>query len=87
MNVKSFLAIIYIFSEMYKITDFLFEMPFTTKKQKITFKYKDLSFSKEYSQKTFFPVYAKTSKMINNNRYGNHSNLECKLKRREKKWK
>lgn len=74
-------------SKAYKIPNFLFKTPFTTKSQKIPFKDNLFYRSKGYSQRIFFPIYAKTSKMINNNRYGKHSLLEHKLKRRERKWK
>lgn len=40
-----------------------------------------------YCPKTFFPAYAKTSKMISSNRYGRHINLERRLKGGTKKWK
>ncbi len=45
------------------------------------------SCGENYSFKTYFPVYSKTSKMILGNTLGRHINLERRLKGGTEKWK
>jgi len=48
--------------------DFIFEVPYTSKKQTLPFLQNPNYFVKNLPRKTFFPVYANTSKLISNNR-------------------
>lgn len=74
-------------------TDLLLNIPYTSKSQdhliqSPKFKYYNNNYDKPILKKTFFPSYAKSSKIINGNRYGRHINLERRVKgEKHLKWK
>jgi len=81
MQAKEFLMISLMFSGVYNFFNSAFNLDYTSRSQKINYnKYPKVSRSKGYTQKTFFPAYAKTSKMIGGNRYGRHWSLERRVK-------
>ena len=81
-----FLIYAQLFDDLFR--DFTFSVPYTSKSQKISYFDYHKYFIKNPPRKTFFPVYAKTSKMTYGNRYGRHINLERRVKGgKHLKWK
>ncbi|NCN52095.1 hypothetical protein GW931_03730 [archaeon] len=77
---NEFLMMSFAFSQMYKMFNISFKIDYTSKSQKINYeKHPEVTPSKGYAQKNFFPAYAKTSKLIKGNRYGNHLNRKRRL--------
>ncbi|MBS3084452.1 hypothetical protein J4411_00895 [Candidatus Pacearchaeota archaeon] len=87
--VRESLYVLFLMSEFSGISSrLILDFPVTSKSQKVPYMESLCYPPKNPLRKTFFPAYAKTSKLTYANRYGRHINLERRVKGgKSLKWK